>query len=426
MTLRIRISLMMVCALVTAVLATAAVLAYTARQSLLAQTEADGVLIARLLSSSASFAGGVARDAEEAIGEQMVVEATIAAHLVAIGEAAGLSPASINAHLKEITERTVLNEFWITDEHGHAYLRTVPDIDYTFSPDPQQGQSSAFWPLLTGEKQVVMQEASPRSYDGQVFKYAGVSGIDKPRIVEVGYRADFLERLSHEVGLPHLVRQLVSRGNLSAMRVVDRNLLTLAYSAIPGLDIGRDLLDKDKALLHRVVAEGHTLSRLQGSLLIIISPIVNERDARVIGAAVAYLPIERLWTALRDQLVLTVAVGIIVMSIGLVISLWLARRVTKPVACITHAAAAIEAGSFDPANLDAAIGRADELGQLARVFRRMAGEILAREQRLKQEVQQLRIEINAKQKASQVAEITETDYFQSLQQKAREMRRSKA
>ena len=143
----------------------------------------------------------------------MVVETTIAAHLVAIGEAAGLSPASINTHLKEITDRTALDEFWITDEHGHVYLRTVPDIDYTFSPDPQRGQSSAFWPLLIGEKQVVMQQARPRSYDGEVFKYVGVRGIDKPRIVEVGHQADFLERLSHDVGLPQLVRQLVSRGN---------------------------------------------------------------------------------------------------------------------------------------------------------------------------------------------------------------------
>jgi hypothetical protein len=46
----------------------------------------------------------------------------------------------------------------------------------------------------------------------------------------------------------------------------------------------------------------------------------------------------------------------------------------------------------------------------------------AREQRLKQEVQQLRIEIDEARTARQVAEITETDYFQDLQRKADQLR----
>jgi nitrate/nitrite-specific signal transduction histidine kinase len=66
--------------------------------------------------------------------------------------------------------------------------------------------------------------------------------------------------------------------------------------------------------------------------------------------------------------------------------------------------------------------RADELGQLARVFQRMAREIYAREQRLKQQVQQLSIELDEVRQARQVAEITETDYFQQLQAKAQDLR----
>ena len=47
----------------------------------------------------------------------------------------------------------------------------------------------------------------------------------------------------------------------------------------------------------------------------------------------------------------------------------------------------------------------------------------AREQRLRQEVQQLRVEIDQARRAHHVAEITETDYFQQLQERARELRR---
>ena len=89
---------------------------------------------------------------------------------------------------------------------------------------------------------------------------------------------------------------------------------------------------------------------------------------------------------------------------------------------VIAAAAAVEAGEFDPETLARVATRRDELGRLARVFQRMAREVYAREQRLKQEVQQLRIEIDESRTARQVAEITETDYFQDLQRKADQLR----
>jgi CheY-like chemotaxis protein len=89
---------------------------------------------------------------------------------------------------------------------------------------------------------------------------------------------------------------------------------------------------------------------------------------------------------------------------------------------VVAAAAAVEAGEFDPETLARVATRRDELGRLARVFQRMAREVYAREQRLKQEVQQLRIEIDEARTARQVAEITETDYFQDLQRKADQLR----
>jgi DNA-binding response OmpR family regulator len=95
----------------------------------------------------------------------------------------------------------------------------------------------------------------------------------------------------------------------------------------------------------------------------------------------------------------------------------------RNVAAVTAAAAAVEGGTFDPGSLERVAARGDPLGQLARVFQRMAREVQAREQRLRQQVQELRVQIDEARKARQVAEITETDYFQSLQRKARDLRR---
>jgi DNA-binding response OmpR family regulator len=97
-------------------------------------------------------------------------------------------------------------------------------------------------------------------------------------------------------------------------------------------------------------------------------------------------------------------------------------RYLQDVTRLTSAAAAVEADRFAPDLLDEVARRPDALGQLARVFLRMAGEVAAREAQLKQQIQVLRIEIDQTQKARQVSEITETEYFQALQEKARALR----
>ena len=95
----------------------------------------------------------------------------------------------------------------------------------------------------------------------------------------------------------------------------------------------------------------------------------------------------------------------------------------RNVAVVTDAAGAVEAGTFTPEDLAEVSERRDALGQLARVFQRMAAEVYAREQRLKQQVQQLTIELDEARQAHQVAEITESDYFQQLQATAADLRK---
>jgi hypothetical protein len=133
-----------------------------------------------------------AADCEDLIAQHMVGEALLAAHLVALAEKAGMKKTDIDAILTSIAEKSAAQEFWITDSSGHAYL-TNTGVDFTFSPDPaKQPQASAFWPLINGGKKIVIQEARKREIDNRVFKYVGVAGVDKPRIVQVGVAAENL------------------------------------------------------------------------------------------------------------------------------------------------------------------------------------------------------------------------------------------
>ena len=95
----------------------------------------------------------------------------------------------------------------------------------------------------------------------------------------------------------------------------------------------------------------------------------------------------------------------------------------EQVARVTDAAAALEEDRFDADILETVAARDDALGTLARSFARMAGQVRAREDRLRREVAELRIEIDESKQAQRVAEITGTDYFQDLRGRAAELRR---
>ena len=70
---------------------------------------------------------------------------------------------------------------------------TNTGIDFTFSSDSsKQPQASAFWSLIKNSKDIVVQGARKREIDNQIFKYVGVGGVDKARIVQVGVGAENL------------------------------------------------------------------------------------------------------------------------------------------------------------------------------------------------------------------------------------------
>jgi two-component system sensor histidine kinase/response regulator len=140
------------------------------------------------------------RFVENAIGDQMVMEARIVAHLVAIAEQKrpeGMTPAEVNAHLKAIArfakdKKKYDYEFWVTDSAGRVTMGTE-GMEFTFQAD--QPQAGAFLRLLdrgVDGADIVVQESRKREIDQHVYKYVGVSGVDRPRIVEVGYRTDTL------------------------------------------------------------------------------------------------------------------------------------------------------------------------------------------------------------------------------------------
>lgn len=432
MRLQTKIFLSIIGLLLITVIATAFVTTRGATQAMLAQMEEDGITIAQLLARSGNFAVRVPEQVEDVIGEQMVVEARIAAHLVAVAEGqAGMSPEEINAILQDITDHTVLDEFWITDETAHAYLRNELDIDFTFSPDPaEQPQAHVFYPLLSQEDGIVIQEARQREVDPKVFKYVGVSGIDKPRIVQVGYLATFLEELSQDMNVQRLLDELTGQGNVASIRLVDAKRQSLAASTQPIRGIGERLSGDDLNLLTKAITSRGVCSALrqtQGTalredVLRVAVPLLDQ-EGNVQVVAFVYLLTDSVRAAIQTGVIRSLLVSVAVLVVGALISFLLSSSITRPLRKLTGAAQVIECGErFEPERIASLTRARDELAQLARVFSQMAVKVQAREEQLKRQVEELRIQIDEVKKARQVAEITETEYFRHLREHAQEMR----
>jgi hypothetical protein len=100
------------------------------------------------------------------------------------------------------------------------------------------------------------------------------------------------------------------------------------------------------------------------------------------------------------------------------------RQYLEQVDRVTLAAVALENGEFQAESLDGVGQRDDELGQLARMFQQMAREVQQREATLKRQLAELKIEIDQQRVEREVAQITESEYFQELQAELNRLKKS--
>ncbi len=148
----------------------------------------------------------------------------------------------------------------------------------------------------------------------------------------------------------------------------------------------------------------------------------------VIAAQTLYLPASDVFAEAQNAM--RVVMGIIIALFALVVlvtNMLLRRAVVRPVVQIAHLAQLIQADTLTPTSPELGMvsgiaQRSDELGSTARVLKRMAEEIYAREQKLKQQIQSLQIQIDTEKQEQQVEEITESDYFRHLQERVKQIR----
>ncbi|MGJ0504768.1 MAG: adenylate/guanylate cyclase domain-containing protein [Methylocystis sp.] len=369
---------------VGATLMSSVLLSWSNYRAMLAEAEVEGESVARLLARSASLARELPLEVEQMLSQHMIVSAELLALFVEAAEKAGMTSAEINNRLNAITDRTTLDEFWVTDEKGYAYIHSNKNVDFQFSASAEeQPQAHEFWDLLAGKKDKVVQDARKREIDNERFKYVGVRGADKPRIVQVGYNARFLEEVDEQIGLPRAIDNLLGSGEIDAIFVFNKDSSLIASPKAERLTSGHDkLTDQELAPVRTVIASGKSRSINSAGKLSVISPIDAENGGGAIGAALIRMPTARLNSVLASQIETALGIALAATLLGGGMAAWIARKQTAPVVAITKAAHNVERRAFSAEELSDVEDRSDEVGQLARVFKKMALDFLDRERTL--------------------------------------------
>ncbi|MEP7293659.1 MAG: DUF3365 domain-containing protein [Chloroflexota bacterium] len=149
----------------------------------------------------------------------------------------------------------------------------------------------------------------------------------------------------------------------------------------------------------------------------------------VIAAQTIYIPAQEVFDQAYRSLTLVMGIIVAIFAVVIIVTnAGLRHAVVRPAVQIARLAQLIGSDKLTPNALEMKrvnelAKRSDEFGHTARIIQRMAKEIYEREQKLKEQILSLRIQIDTEKQAQQVSEITDSDYFQDLQSRVHQIRK---
>lgn len=387
MQLRTRLVLMVAVSVSLGIVVVSAVLAFLAWRSILAQAEAEGLAIARLLAQSAMVSEQVVAEVGTLLDREMIAHGVLASHLADVADKAGLSDRDLSRRLMEITARSGIGELWISDGSGGVRAGSEDDIGRSAKIATVAGlPESSLARLMAGTTFAEPLGVGARPLDGTPMRYVGVRGIDGARVVLVGRDQSHLARLYQTLGVQRLLDALVRDRTVASLWVFGPNGKATASTE------GAALSAREIDLVDSVLSGGPAKAIRLGGWIDVAAPMP---DAYGVPAGVAFArlstgPLDRLT---RDYLLFGGATALVVLLAGVALSVVTGRRIAAPMMRIAEAAAAVDARSFVQGSLVAVARRQDELGHLARTFEVMAEQVLAREEDLERQVRERTLEL---------------------------------
>ncbi len=379
MTLTRRLVIMVASCIAFAILVVSFAFGTLGREALIAQSEGQAQVVARIIAESARLSEVALEESQDIVTDVLTTLALTADHV----EQSALP--DVSDRFAEIVARGNLDSIWLIDSNLHVLASSVGDYGPVISGQslPERLSRDALQNLVTGHKFSV--DFGP-AVDG--VRYVGVrAGPGQALIVGQSVRALDAVRAANSV--PVLMEAMLNRHDIISIDVMDDQLKS--YAQVGASKTPADLLP----LASSVISTGESDSQLKDRHLWVSAPI-RDTAGIVIGAVMIQMSNERLEQLLSNILLYGLGSAALVFAVGATIAAVSARRIAGPVVAVTNAAREIDQRNFRPASLDSVAGRQDEIGKLARVFQDMAVKVERRAEDLEAEVRARTLELQQK------------------------------
>ncbi|MEH6948400.1 methyl-accepting chemotaxis protein [Bacillus sp. JJ634] len=290
----------------------------------------------------------ISREKAESILEQeMIGQAVMTASLFEKGTS--------YEELIKLSEKSGIDEFWVTDQHGNTILTNMAKrVDFNFSSDPD-GQAYEFMKLISGKESVVTQKATERSVDGKLYKFVGVTGWNDKRIVQVGRDGAMLQELDQQIGITPMIASL--KDELSD---------TVKYAAILSKS-GEVIVSTNEKLSldSNIETNKQWNGEVNNERVMYFSKSLSNGQLLVVGLSNEVMDTVQLYTMLAA----IISIILVILAIYFVV-----RKLLKPLEMMTKSLEEISHGEGD-LTMRLNVHRKDEIGQLASAFNQTLSQI---------------------------------------------------
>ncbi|TSA04242.1 MAG: methyl-accepting chemotaxis protein [Methylococcus sp.] len=327
-------------------------LSHFAKRTALQQASQDGQILANVLLRTIEVSQTVEVGTEEMAAKHLIVSARILSNYVAVAESCKIPATTINDRLRNMVNPDLLGEVLISDQLGKTTFSNLPEDRLKNQIDPlKDHEAEEFWPLLKASKDMsITQPLKRRNRDGRLFKYVGVPGVDRPRIVQVSMAGDDLKELQNTMGVQALLENVVLEDSIDRVWVVNQSLETQSFVDENNDPLMAEIEPADRLLLKEAISQNRPSTRLDPRHIAIAAPltaIVNTDNHTIgknsgskdpfirapvaSGAILIHMSTELMNDLLDQESTIAMITGGLSLLFGALLVAGLTRRIVKPI-----------------------------------------------------------------------------------------------
>ena len=327
-------------------------LSHFAKRTALQQASQDGQILANVLLRTIEVSQTVEVGTEEMAAKHLIVSARILSNYVAVAESCKIPATTINDRLRNMVNPDLLGEVLISDQLGKTTFSNLPEDRLKNQIDPlKDHEAEAFWPLLKASKDMsITQPLNRRNRDGRLFKYVGVPGVDRPRIVQVSMAGDDLKELQNTMGVQALLENVVLEDSIDRVWVVNQSLETQIFVDENNDPLMAEIESADRLLLKEAISQNRPSTRLDPRHIAIAAPlsaIVNTDNHTIgknsgskdpfirapvaSGAILIHMSTDLMNDLLDQESTIAMITGGLSLLFGALLVAGLTRRIVKPI-----------------------------------------------------------------------------------------------